>query len=34
MKIMCCALEMITLILLLFWSFDGARQVLDATEPL
>lgn len=33
MKIARCTLEMITLIFLLFWSFNGASQVLAATEP-
>ena len=33
MKIACCTLEMITLIFLLFWSFNGAVQVLDAPGP-
>jgi len=30
MKIACCTLEMITLIFLLFWSFNGAYSVLNA----
>jgi len=30
MKIACCTLEMITLIFLLFWSFNGAFSVLNA----
>ncbi len=32
MKIASCTVEMITLIFLLFWSFNGASQVLAATE--
>ena len=30
MKIACCTLEMITLIFLLFWSFNGAFSVVNA----
>ena len=30
MRIACCTLEMITLIFLLFWSFNGAFSVLNA----
>ena len=30
MKIACCTLEMITLIFLLFWSFNGAFSYLNA----
>jgi hypothetical protein len=30
MKIACCTLEMITLIFLLFWSFNGAHSVVSA----
>ena len=30
MKIACCTLEMITLIFLLFWSFNGADSVVNA----
>jgi len=33
MKIACCTLEMITLIFLLFWSFNGAVQVMDSPGP-